>query len=143
MKLFLSIFLSGLLFGAGMAISGMTDPARVAGFLEITGDWDITLMFVMGAALLVGLPGFHLLQKQECPWYDVRFYLPGYKDVDWKLIIGSIVFGIGWGISGLCPGPAIASLVTGSSGIVYFVLSMILGQNIARWFEGSKDNQTE
>ncbi len=144
MKLYVSIFLSGLLFGAGLAISGMTDPARVAGFLDIAGDWDITLMFVMGSALLISLPGFYLLQKKSIrPWFAEKLYLPSRKDLDVKLVLGSIIFGIGWGISGLCPGPAIGSLVTGSSDIVYFVLSMILGQNIARWFERNKNNQSE
>jgi uncharacterized membrane protein YedE/YeeE len=135
MKLFLSIFIAGLFFGMGLAISGMTDPARVAGFLDITGEWDITLIFVMGSALLVTLPGFYLVQKRARPWYAGRFNLPTKMDIDWKLIAGAILFGVGWGISGFCPGPAIASLVTGSQEVVYFVLAMILGQNLSRWFE--------
>jgi uncharacterized membrane protein YedE/YeeE len=143
MKLFITIFISGLLFGAGLAISGMTDPARVAGFLDITGDWDFTLMFVMGAALLVSMPGFYLLQKREHPWFAERFYLPTRQDIDWKLIVGSVIFGIGWGISGLCPGPAIGSLVTGNPEITYFVLAMILGQNVTRWFEGNRSKSSE
>jgi len=141
MKLFLSIFIAGLLFGMGLAISGMTDPARVAGFLDITGQWDITLLFVMGSALLVTLPGYHLVQKQAQPWFAGRFYLPTKVDIDWKLIAGAILFGVGWGISGFCPGPAIASLVTGSQEVVYFVLAMILGQNLSRWFENRIDSR--
>jgi len=144
MKLYISIFFSGLLFGAGLAISGMTDPARIAGFLDIAGNWDMTLMFVMGTALLISLPGFYLLQKKsDPPWFAEKLYLPARKDLDVKLVLGAIIFGIGWGISGLCPGPAIGSLVTGASDIVYFILSMILGQNIVRWFEGTNNNQTE
>lgn len=130
------IFASGLLFGIGLAVSGMTDPARVAGFLDITGQWDMTLMFVMGGALLITLPGFHLVQKRAAPWFAGRFYLPTKKDIDWKLLAGSLIFGVGWGISGFCPGPAIASVVTGSTDIITFLLAMIFGQNLARWLEG-------
>lgn len=135
MKLYLSTLLAGVLFGSGLAISGMTDPARVTGFLDVAGQWDMTLMFVMAAALIVTLPGFHLLQNWAAPWFAEQFYLPTRKDLDWKLILGSIVFGIGWGLSGFCPGPAIASLVSGTPEVLYFVVAMILGQNISRLFE--------
>jgi len=134
MKLLLSIFIAGLLFGAGLAISGMTDPAKVTGFLDITGQWDITLLFVMGGGLLVTIPFFPLVQKKTSPWFSDRYYLPTRKDLDWKLITGSALFGIGWGMSGFCPGPAIAGLVTGSLQIVYFVLAMIAGQLLAVLF---------
>ncbi len=135
MKLLLSIFIAGLMFGTGLAISGMTDPARVVGFLDITGQWDITLMFVMGGALLITLPLFHLAQKQPSPWFAEKFYLPTKKDLDWRLITGSVLFGIGWGIAGLCPGPALAGLVTGKPEVVWFVLAMLLGQLLAMLVE--------
>lgn len=136
MKAVLNIFSAGVLFGIGLAVSGMTDPARITGFLDITGEWDITLMFVMGGALLITVPGFFSVMQREHPWFGEKFYLPTKKDIDWKLVTGSIIFGIGWGISGFCPGPAIASLVSANQQVINFVLAMILGQNLMRWIEG-------
>lgn len=135
MKMLLAVFISGLVFGAGLAVSGMTDPARVVGFLDVTGQWDITLLFVMGSALLITLPLFPLVQKQAKPWFTEKFYLPTKKDLDWKLIAGAILFGIGWGFAGFCPGPAIAGLVSGSVQIIYFVIAMIAGQLLAKMLE--------
>lgn len=122
--------LAGILFGAGLFIGGMTDPAKVIGFLDLAGSWDPSLAFVMGAALCVTLPTFQLLRKRSRPLLEERFFLPTKTDLDPRLIVGAVLFGIGWGVAGLCPGPAIANLSTGSLPIVVFVLAMILGMRV-------------
>lgn len=135
MKLMVSIFCAGMLFGAGLVVSGMTDPGRVIGFLDITGQWDVTLALVMASALLITVPLFPLLQRQPTPWFSEHYYLPVKSDLDWHLVCGAAVFGIGWGISGFCPGPAIAALVTLSPQVIYFVMAMIAGQMLAALVE--------
>lgn len=118
---------SGLLFGAGLVVGGMTDPAKVLGFLDLAGAWDPSLAFVMGTALLVTLPTFQLLKGRKRPLFDDRFYLPTRKDLDPQLIGGAVLFGTGWGLAGLCPGPAIANLWTGSPQVLVFVAAMLAG----------------
>ncbi len=100
--------LCGLIFGAGLTVSGMTDPARVAGFLDLFGAWDPTLAFVMGGALAVAVPGFQWLLRRPRPQLDERFHLPTRQGIDRDLWLGAALFGIGWGLSGFCPGPALA-----------------------------------
>jgi uncharacterized membrane protein YedE/YeeE len=117
----------GLLFGLGLHVSGMTDPERVLGFLDVAGAWDPTLAFVMGGALLVTLPVFLLVQKGQKPWFDTRFYLPSAAHIDRPLLEGAAMFGLGWGLVGLCPGPALANLVTLRGDILLFVAAMVLG----------------
>ena len=119
--------LAGIIFGAGLFIGGMTDPGKVIGFLDLAGRWDPSLAFVMGAALCVTLPTFQLLKGRSRPLLEERFFLPTKTDLDPRLLIGAALFGIGWGIAGLCPGPAIANLSTGSLQILGFVLAMIAG----------------
>jgi uncharacterized membrane protein YedE/YeeE len=135
MKLLISTFIAGILFGIGLAMSEMVDPARVSGFLDIAGAWDPTLLLVMGGALAVTLPAFTLIQKRERPLFIDKFSLPTKNDLDWKLISGAVLFGIGWGISGFCPGPALSALVTGMPEVIYFVLAMASGQLLAMLFE--------
>lgn len=118
---------SGSLFGAGLVIGGMTDPAKVIGFLDLAGRWDPSLAFVMGAALCVTLPTFQWLKGRSRPVLDTRFHLPTRRDLDPQLIGGAVLFGIGWGLAGLCPGPAIASLWAGDPHILAFVAAMIAG----------------
>ncbi len=119
---------SGVLFGMGLMLGGMTDPAKVIGFLDLAGRWDPSLAFVMGGALCVTFPTFQLLlRSQSRPLLGDRFHLPARKDLDGPLIGGAVLFGIGWGIAGLCPGPAIANLVFGSPEVLGFVVSMIAG----------------
>ena len=125
-------FASGLLFGLGLAISGMINPAKVLGFLDIAGNWDPSLIFVMGAGLAITFPAFHLVLKQDRPLLDHKFYLPTRKDIDSKLIAGAALFGIGWGLAGLCPGPAIAGLVSLEPSIALFVVAMIGGMLLHR-----------
>ena len=135
MKLLISTFIAGILFGVGLTGSEMVDPARVSGFLDIAGAWDPTLLLVMGGALAVTLPAFTLIQKRERPLFIDKFSLPTKNDLDWKLISGAVLFGIGWGISGFCPGPALSALVTGMPEVIYFVLAMASGQLLAMLFE--------
>lgn len=118
---------SGTLFGMGLMLSGMTDPAKVIGFLDLAGRWDPSLAFVMGGALCVTFPTFQLLKSRTAPLLGERFYLPTRKDLDAPLIAGAVLFGVGWGIAGLCPGPAIANLAFGSPEVLGFVVSMIAG----------------
>lgn len=103
-------YVAGLLFSLGLAVSGMTDPARVVGFLDVAGDWDPTLMFVLGGAVMTTFIGYRFVLKQPAPMLAGRFELPSRRDLDTKLLGGAALFGVGWGLSGYCPGPAIASL---------------------------------
>jgi uncharacterized protein len=119
--------LAGALFGAGLAVSGMANPAKVLGFLDIAGAWDPTLAFVMLGALLVTGPAFRWILKRRAPWFGPRFALPSKTDLEPSLVIGSALFGIGWGIAGLCPGPAVTDLVAGRAGIGFFVAAMLFG----------------
>ncbi|WP_029891407.1 DUF6691 family protein, partial [Polycyclovorans algicola] len=127
MKSTLMVVLSGLLFGAGLAVAGMTEPTRVLGFLDLFGTWDPILAFVMGGGVAVTMPGFALLMRQPRPWHALRFDWPTRRDIDPRLVGGSALFGLGWGLAGFCPGPAIAGLVTGSMAVVAFVLAMLAG----------------
>ena len=130
MKVVLAALFSGILFGAGLAWSGMTNPARVLGFLDISGNWDPTLALVMGAALLVSASLFPIVLRRSRPVLAEQFALPTARDLDGRLLGGAAVFGIGWGLAGLCPGPAIAGLITGSPAIVLFVTAMLAGQGL-------------
>jgi len=123
----LAALVSGSLFGAGLAVSGMINPEKVLGFLDLAGRWDPTLAFVMGGALLVALPAFRLVLRRESPLLAPRFDLPAKREVDARLILGSAVFGVGWGLGGFCPGPAVAALVTGRGAVIAFVLAMLAG----------------
>jgi len=129
-KLLIS-FLAGILFGLGLAVSEMVNPARVIGFLDIAGHWDPTLGFVMAGALAVTAPAFGIILRRRRPLLAAEFYLPVKRDIDPRLIGGAALFGIGWGLGGLCPGPALASLASGSPVILIFVLAMIAGQWLA------------
>lgn len=120
--------IAGILFGAGLVVGGMTDPGKVIGFLDLAGPWDPSLAFVMGSALCVTLPVFQfVVRKRSQPILGTRFHLPTKTDLDPQLLVGSALFGIGWGIGGLCPGPAIANLASGSPEVLAFVVAMIVG----------------
>lgn len=118
---------SGLLFGLGLAVSGMVNPMKVQNFMDIFGTWDPSLLFVMGGGLLTALVGYRLVLKRPGPFYDSLFHLPATTGIDARLIGGALLFGLGWGLTGFCPGPAIASLVFGFWPSVYFVLAMAIG----------------
>ncbi|BFM09421.1 YeeE/YedE family protein [Halioxenophilus aromaticivorans] len=119
-------FVSGLLFGLGLAVSNMLNPQRVLAFLDIFGTWDPTLAFVMGGALLVTVPGFALVLKRSKPLLSASFSLPSKTEIDRPLIIGAVLFGLGWGLAGLCPGPALAALVSLNGSIIVFVAIMLI-----------------
>lgn len=118
---------SGALFGVGLLVSGMTQPAKVIGFLDVTGSWDPSLAFVMGGAVAVYAVLFRLVLRRSDPWFDVKFHLPTRSDIDVSLIVGSALFGIGWGLGGLCPGPALVAAAGGSMPALAFVGAMIVG----------------
>ncbi|MBX7495100.1 YeeE/YedE family protein [Qipengyuania sp. 6B39] len=126
MRLFLAL-LSGAIFGFGLALSGMMDPGRVRGFLDVFGAWDPTLAFVMGGAVLVMAVTWVVQRRMTRPAFAVEFNLPGTQLLDARLIGGSAMFGVGWGLSGLCPGPAVASLATAFLPAAIFVGSMTAG----------------
>jgi uncharacterized membrane protein YedE/YeeE len=137
-QLLASLFI-GTLFGAGLAVSGMINPARVIGFLDVAGRWDPTLAFVMIGALAVTIPAFALARRQGvAPALGDAFRIPAAKDIDGRLIIGSAIFGIGWGLSGFCPGPAIAALGSGQWPVIAFGISMLAGMVLFKvWGEKS------
>jgi uncharacterized protein len=117
----------GLIFGAGLLISGMVQPTKVLGFLDIFGAWDPSLAVVMAAALAVSIPGFMLADRSERPWFAGQYFRPGKSGIDRPLVAGAAMFGIGWGLVGFCPGPALESLATLSPGVVVFVVAMAVG----------------
>lgn len=123
---------AGTLFGAGLTVSGMTDPQRVRGFLDLFGGWDPTLAFVMGGAVLVMAIAWRLRRHMGHPLFAEKFVLPDRSDFDARLISGSALFGIGWGLAGLCPGPAIASLALAPAEVPPFIAAMFAGMAIHR-----------
>lgn len=133
---FLTPLLSGTLFGAGLALGGMTDPARVRGFLDMFGDWDPTLAFVMGGAVLVMLVAWRLVPRMAAPLFDRSFAIPDRRDLTPSLLGGSALFGVGWGIAGLCPGPGVAALAIYPPAAIVFIAAMLVGMLIVRLFEG-------
>lgn len=119
--------LAGLLFGAGLAIGGMTQPEKVLGFLDLAGAWDPSLAFVMGGGLLVTFPAFALARRRTQPLFDLKFQIPTRRDIDARLLLGAALFGTGWGIAGYCPGPAIAALSAAHPGTLLFCAAMVAG----------------
>ena len=119
--------LLGALFGAGLLISGMTQPAKIVGFLDPTRGWDPSLAFVMAGAAGVYAVLFRAIQRRARPWLDVKFHLPTRRDLDMPLILGAAIFGIGWGLGGLCPGPGIVAAASGSITGIAFVVAMVTG----------------
>jgi uncharacterized protein len=119
--------IAGLLFGVGLVISGMADPAKVLNFLDVAGSWDPSLAFVMGGAIAVALPGYWLVFRRSRPVLADQFRLPSKQSLDRRLVGGAAVFGVGWGLAGFCPGPAIVSLALGAPGTLIFVPAMLIG----------------
>ncbi len=128
-----SALIAGLVFGLGLVISQMVNPAKVIDFLDIFGDWDPSLAFVMGAALVVTAIGYRLAWRKPKPFAAEQFQVPGNRTIDKKLAMGAILFGVGWGLVGLCPGPAIAALFIGGLPTIIFLGAMIAGMML---FEG-------
>ena len=121
----------GTIFGIGLVISQMINPAKVLGFLNVFGEWDPSLAFVMIGALIISSPLFHLFKNKEKPIFSTSFSISENKEIDKRLIFGSILFGAGWGLTGLCPGPAISSIALLNISSVIFVFSMFIGFYIA------------
>lgn len=129
----LAALIAGLVFGAGIAVSGMINPAKVLNFFDFFGSWDPSLAFVMGGALAVTAIGYRFLLRRSRPLLDTTFHLPSKRDLDMPLLAGSAVFGIGWGIAGFCPGGSIPALGLGEPSAAIFVAAMIGGILLARW----------
>ncbi|WP_300500324.1 DUF6691 family protein [Marinobacter sp.] len=125
-------YIAGLLFGVGLGLGGMTDPARVLGFLDIFGAWDPTLLFVLGGAVITTFIGYRVVLRQAKPLRGKSFRLPTRHDLDGKLVVGAALFGTGWGLSGYCPGPAFASIGNPSYPLIAMLLAMIAGWWVAR-----------
>ncbi|MCA3562001.1 MAG: YeeE/YedE family protein [Aestuariivirga sp.] len=137
----LTALLAGLLFGAGVTLSGMVNPMKVQNFMDISGKWDPTLIFVMAAALAVTFAGYRLVLRAPRPRFAPAFVIPSLQGIDERLIGGAVVFGLGWGLTGFCPGPALASLVFGYWPSVLFVVAMAVGMLLARYaFLGKNEN---
>jgi len=122
---------AGILFGLGLAISGMTDPKIVIGFLDIFGNWNLSLIFVMVSGIFITSIGYHYIFKNSHPFFEKQFFLPKNQDIDKPLIFGAILFGLGWGLYGFCPGPALASLASLNPQTFVFVGAMAFGMLIA------------
>ncbi|MCA9710090.1 MAG: YeeE/YedE family protein [Myxococcales bacterium] len=123
----LTAFVAGLVFAVGLAFGGMTDPAKVIAFLDVTGHWDPSLAFVMGGAIAVHALAYRGLRRWSAPVFDRVFYLPTRRDIDPRLLLGAALFGVGWGLAGYCPGPALMGLATFGPGALVFVVSMLVG----------------
>ena len=122
--------IAGLVFGLGLILSGMTNPAKVLGFLDIAGNWDPSLAFVMGGAILVGFVAFRFAAKRPITLLGDVMRLPTAKQIDRRLVLGGLTFGVGWGLAGYCPGPALVSLATGSAEPIIFVVAMLAGMAV-------------
>jgi uncharacterized protein len=131
----LSGFAIGLIFGLGITISGMINPAKVLNFFDIAGTWDPSLAFVMGGALAVAIPGYRLVLRRPAPVLETRFQLPDTRVIDRRLVLGSATFGVGWGIAGFCPGGALPAIGTGHPDVLIFIAALIGGLLLARVFQ--------
>lgn len=129
----LSVYLIGLIFGLGISISGMANPEKVLNFFDVAGTWDPSLAFVMGGALIVTFFGYRVVLKRPGPSFDHLFHVPQNRSIDVKLVGGSALFGIGWGLSGFCPGGALPALGTGRIEVILFVAAMMGGIALARY----------
>jgi uncharacterized protein len=127
MKRNVAAFGTGALFALGLAISGMTKPSKIRGFLDIAGHWDASLAFVMGGAVAVHFVAYRLIRRRSAPLFDTKFHLPTRKDIDLRLVLGAALFGVGWALGGFCPGPGIVAASGGSMHAIVFLVGMTLG----------------
>ncbi|UPY35620.1 DUF6691 family protein [Sediminicoccus sp. KRV36] len=130
-------FAIGLVFGLGLLVAGMSNPAKVLNFLDLgaipTGGWDPSLAFVMAGAIAVTFIGFKLVLRRPRPIFGETFHLPGATEIDSRILLGPAIFGVGWGLAGFCPGPAFTALASGGGAAVFFVVAMLSGMAAARW----------
>ena len=128
-------FASGLVFGLGLILAGMADPSKVLAFLDLAGRWDPSLAFVMGGGVLVGLVAFAVARKRTTSLLGTAMQLPTSRDIDRRLVIGSLLFGIGWGLAGFCPGPGLVALGMGEMKALWFVAAMLAGMGVCALFD--------
>ena len=133
--------ISGLLFGFGLLLSGMADPTKVQNFLDLFGTWDPSLAFVMGGAIAVTMPGFWLVIRRNKPFFNDVFHLPSRTDLDARLITGAAIFGVGWGLGGFCPGPAMTALPLAAEGTLIFVATMLTGMAASKYVLQRRDSR--
>jgi uncharacterized protein len=134
--LILASLLAGLVFGLGLIVSAMVDPAKILGFLDLAGRWDPSLAFVMVGAVGVGLVAFAVARRRTLSLLGAQMKLPTAHQIDQRLVIGSLTFGVGWGIAGFCPGPALVALGMGQFKALVFVIFMLAGMGLFEWLEG-------
>jgi uncharacterized membrane protein YedE/YeeE len=127
---------AGIVFGVGLLISGMTNPAKVRGFLDVFGDWQPALIAVMASAIVIFALAYYFSNKMKQPWFQKVFHKPSLTVIDTRLFIGAALFGIGWGMVGLCPGPALLNVMTGQEDILVFILALLVGNRIAHFSIG-------
>lgn len=135
MLIYFTALFSGLIFGIGLILSGMTDPAKVLAFLDVAGLWDPSLAFVMLGAIGVALFAFQLAKQRGHTLLSVPIQLPETRVIDRRLVLGSLLFGAGWGLAGICPGPGLVLAASGYSGAIVFVIAMLLGMSLFHWLE--------
>lgn len=141
MKAVLAAFAAGLVFAVGLALAGMTQPAKVVAFLDVFGRWDPSLAFVMGGAIAVYAAAYRLIRRRPTPVLDPTFHLPTKTRIEPRLMAGAALFGIGWGIAGYCPGPALTSLASGSRSAAILVAAMIVGMLLEQAYEALVDSR--
>jgi len=134
-------YLVGLIFGLGISMSGMANPAKVINFFDITGSWDPSLAFVMGGGVLVTFFGYRWVHSKSKPLFESSFAMPTREDIDTRLVTGSLIFGVGWGIAGFCPGGALPALGTGNFMVILFVLALLAGIVVTKILESSVANK--
>jgi hypothetical protein len=138
MMIVLSSLLAGLVFGLGLIVSGMANPAKVLGFLDIAGSWDPSLAFVMGGAIGVGVVAFFVARQRTVSFIGAEMKLPTARHIDGRLVIGSLLFGVGWGIGGFCPGPGLVAVGMGEFKALVFVAAMLVGMGVFELLERRK-----
>jgi uncharacterized membrane protein YedE/YeeE len=129
---------TGFILGLGLCFSRMTDPAVVQGFLDVAGAWDPTLLFVMAGGVAVTFLGYRLVMRRPRPLWATKFSVPGSRAIDVPLLGGAAIFGVGWGLAGYCPGPAVVSLASGRRDVILFVIAMLVGMTAVRWMRSSR-----
>ena len=135
---FVSALLSGLVFGLALIVSGMANPAKVLGFLDLGGVWDPSLAFVMGGAIAVGTVAFAVAKRRTMSLLGTAMHLPNARHIDHRLVLGSLLFGVGWGVAGFCPGPALVGLGMGVAKAGVFVAAMLVGMGVYEWLQRRK-----
>ena len=135
-------FVAGLVFGIGLLVSGMVNPVKVLGFLDLAGPWDPSLALVMVGAIAIGAIGFAMAGRRTTTVLGTPMLLPTTRTIDGRLVVGSAVFGVGWGLAGFCPGPALAALGTGHLNAIVFVAAMVTGMLVFEWIEGMQARST-